>query len=204
MKKADPNTHENESQNDSDVTAFAGTTEVVSEATTTVDEPLPSPTVPPDDLPKKVEQLEESLARARADYQNLQRRTTQDRMDAVLYANAELMKSLVVVLDDFDRALAAAKDSDNHQAVVEGVRLVNVKLQETLAAAGLETIVPLHQPFDPKIHQALLRRPTAEDAPGTVVEVVGRGFKLRDRVIRPARVIVAAAPESNEQGATSE
>jgi molecular chaperone GrpE len=146
-------------------------------------------------LAERVAQLEDGLARARADYSNLQRRISSERADAVLFANADLMKSLVAVLDDLDRALAAADDSDNLQAVVDGVRIVQDNFHKALAGAGLEIIDPQGRPFDPSIHEALMRRPTDGHPPGTVIEVVGKGYKLRDRVIRPARVIVAAPPD---------
>lgn len=169
-------------------------------------ESMPEPSVEaaaqPENPAERIAQLEDNLARARADYQNLQRRITTERADAVLYANTELMKSLVAVLDDFDRAAAAADASDNLKAVVDGVHLVHKNLHRALSAAGLEVIDPLHQPFDPAVHEALLKQPTDEQPAGTVVEVVGKGYKLRDRVIRPARVIVAAPPETSESAKT--
>jgi len=141
----------------------------------------------------RITSLEDSLLRAKADYQNLQRRVTIERIELLRYANADLMRALLGVLDDFDRALEAAKASENIEAVVDGVRLVHQNLVKSLTDAGLEPIEALHQPFDPAIHEALLQQPTDEHQPGTVIEQAARGFKLRDRVLRPAKVVVAKA-----------
>jgi len=150
------------------------------------------------ELQAKVAKLEDALLRAKADFQNLQRTSAVERTDAIRYANAELMKLLVRVVDDFERSLAAASNPDNLQAVVEGVRLVYENLRKALADHGLEPIEALHRPFDPNIHEALLHQPTEEHPPGTVVEQIAKGYRLRDRVVRPAKVIVAKEPESNE------
>ncbi len=148
-----------------------------------------------DALQAKVAALEDALLRAKADYQNLQRRSAIERAEAVGYANADLLRSLLGVLDDFDRAVESASSSENLAAVVDGVRLVQQNLTRSLGEAGLEPIEALHQPFDPEIHEAMLQQPTDEHPPGTVIEQIARGYRLRDRVLRPARVVVAKAPD---------
>lgn len=147
-----------------------------------------------DGLRARVEKLEEALLRAKADYQNLQRRSANERAEAVLYGNAELMKSVLTVADDFERALEAAKSTDNHDAVVEGVQLVYENLMQSLGRSGLEPIAALHHPFDPAVHEAMLRQPTDEHPPGTVVQELVKGYRLHDRVVRPSKVVVAAPP----------
>jgi len=157
--------------------------------------------LPPDPLAElqfKVTKLEDSLLRAKADFQNLQRTTALEHADAIRYANAELMKLLVRVVDDFERSLAAASKPDNLQAVVEGVRLVYENLRKALVDHGLESIDALHRPFDPKVHEALLHQPSDEYPPGTVIEQIAKGYRLRDRVVRPVKVIVAKEPESTD------
>jgi molecular chaperone GrpE len=146
-------------------------------------------------MTERVRTLEDGLLRAKADYQNLQRRTATERSEAIKYANADLMRSLVGVLDDFERALQSAEGSENLDAVVEGIRLVYENFRKALTDAGLETIDALHQPFDPSVHDALMQQPTEEHDPGTVVEQVAKGYRLSERVIRPAKVIVAKLPE---------
>ncbi len=153
-------------------------------------------TVEPDPLQvlqARAEKLEDALLRAKADYQNFRRRSTIERGNAIRYANAELMKSMLGVIDDLERSLASTEASDNHQAVTDGVRLVYQNLIQALRVQGLETIDALHEPFDPTIHEAMSQQAAADFPPGTVVEVVAKGYRLHDRVLRPAKVIVAKA-----------
>lgn len=147
-------------------------------------------------LRDKVAALEDSLLRAKADYQNLQRRNAVERSEALRYANAELMKALVVVMDDFERSLQAADDSIGLDALMDGVQLVYQNLANALKEHGLETIRAGGMPFDPEVHEALMNQPSKDAAPGTVLKEVAKGYRLRDRVIRPAKVIVAQAPQA--------
>lgn len=147
-------------------------------------------------LRDKVASLEDGLLRAKADYQNLQRRNTVERSEALRYANTELMKALVVVMDDFERSLQAAGDSNGLEAIMDGVQLVYQNLAKALKEHGLETIQAEGAPFDPEVHEALMNQPSMEAAPGTVLKEVAKGYQLRDRVIRPAKVIVAQAPQA--------
>ncbi|MFH1110519.1 MAG: nucleotide exchange factor GrpE [Planctomycetota bacterium] len=170
----------------------------------TPDNGRPGPEDPVAELQAKVAKLEDSLLRAKADFQNLQRRSAAERLDALRYANAELMKSLVKVVDDFERSLAAASKPDNLPAVVEGVRLVYENLTKALSDHGLETIEALHRPFDPNVHEALLHQPSDRHSPGTVIQQIAKGYRLCDRVVRPAKVIVAKAMEPVVAGAATE
>lgn len=141
----------------------------------------------------KVEKLEDQLLRAKADFQNMQKRAASERLESIRYANADLMRSLVKVLDDFDRALAAAGDVPESNPLLEGVRLVRENFMKAMAESGLETIDALHQPFDPSIHEALMQLPSGDFPPGTVVEQHAKGYRLHGRVVRPAKVIVSKA-----------
>ena len=154
------------------------------------------PSDPGASLETRVAELEDSLLRAKADFQNLQRRAAVERSEAIRYGNADLMRSLLGAIDDFERSLAAAESSENYESVIEGVRLVHANLVKALNDHGLETIEALHEPFDPNIHEALMRQPSSVHEPGTVVEQIAKGYRLRDRVVRPAKVIVAAAPDT--------
>lgn len=147
-----------------------------------------------EDLQAKIESLEESLLRAKADFQNFQRRSAVERSEAIQYANAELMRSLLEVLDDFERSLAAVESSDSIASVVDGVRLVYENLVKALRQHGLETIEALHQPFDPHLHQAVMQQPSEDHPTGTVLQETAKGYRLWDRVIRPTKVIVSKTP----------
>jgi molecular chaperone GrpE len=146
-------------------------------------------------LQARVESLENSLLRAKADYQNLQRRVATERADAVWFASAGIMRSLVSVLDDLERSLDAARGLERKDSLMDGVRLVHTNLIQALRTHGLEPIEALHQPFDPQIHEAMLQQPAADHPPGTVIEEIAKGYRLRGRVIRPTKVIVSKAEE---------
>ncbi len=145
-------------------------------------------------LRAKVEELEDRLLRAQADAQNLRRRSAVQQSAAVQFANSELLKSLLGVLDDFERSLAATETSDNLKAVVDGVRLVHQNLIQALRSQGLHTIDALHEPFDPNVHEAIMQQPSADYPAGTVVEEIAKGYRLHDRVLRPAKVVVSKEP----------
>jgi molecular chaperone GrpE len=154
------------------------------------------------DPQQRIAQLEGALLRAKADYQNFQRRAAVERSEGIRYANADVMKSMLSVLDDFERSLEAAESSDDLQALVDGIRLIYDNLSQALRAHGLESIDALHQPFDPNVHEAMLQQPSAEHPSGMVVEQIAKGYRLRDRVLRPARVIVSKGVETQNDQAT--
>jgi len=148
-------------------------------------------------LKRRVAMLEESVLRAKADYQNIQRRAVIDKSEAIQFANADLMKSLVAVLDDFERSIQSADAGDDPAAVLQGIRLVYDNLRKGLSDHGLECIDAAYQPFDPHLHEAMMQQPCDDHAPGTVINEIAKGYKLRDRVIRPAKVVVSKAPDQD-------
>lgn len=156
-----------------------------------------------EELRAKIASLEEGLLRAKADYQNLLRRSQSERTEAVAYANARLMQSLVNVVDDFERSLAAGASGENAQRTLDGVRLVHENLMKALRENGLERIDALQRTFDPTIHSALMQRATKDFPPGTVVEELTKGYRLRDRLIRPASVVVSAADGESPSSRTA-
>ena len=135
------------------------------------------------------------LQRLAADFDNYRKRVARDQAQLVARAHEGLVKELLPVLDDLERALGAAEVHDE-ATVVEGVRLVQRALADLLAREGLEEIAA-EGTFDPHVHEALLSQPAADGVePGTVLQVVQKGYRLGDRVLRPARVVVAAARET--------
>lgn len=149
-------------------------------------------------LQQKAERLEDALLRSKADFQNFQRRSTIEKSEAIQYANVELMKSLLPVMDDFERSFQSAESAESSDADTQGFRMIYENFMNALSRFGLQPIDALHQTFDPAIHEALLQQPCDEHPPGTVIEEVARGYRLRNRVVRPARVIVSKAVESAE------
>lgn len=153
------------------------------------------------ELRGKVEKLEDALLRARAEYQNFQRRTAIERAEAIRYANAGLMKSLLSVLDDFERAMSSP--TGESETVAEGVRLVYQNLFKALREHGLEAIETGSEPFDPSVHEAMMQQPSADHPAGTILEEFAKGYRLRDRVLRPSKVVVSKAVESETDDNTA-
>ena len=137
------------------------------------------------------------LQRLAAEFDNYRKRVARDQENLVVGANERLVKALLPVLDDLERALEAAERHEEAK-LEDGVRLVHRAFAETLHREGLEEI-PTDGQFDPHIHEALLSQPSDADE-GAVIEVLQKGFRLGDRVLRPARVVVAAPKEETRGG----
>jgi molecular chaperone GrpE len=135
---------------------------------------------------EKLAALEDRLLRVAADFDNYKKRAARERDEYVKHANERLVKELLPILDDLERALETAGE----HAVEEGVRLVQRSLASLLERQGVKPIDTSGK-FDPHVHEALLSQPS-EEAEGSVIDVVQKGYTLGDRVVRPARVVVAA------------
>ncbi len=134
------------------------------------------------------------LKRVAAEFENYRKRVLRDQESLVARAHERLVKELLPVLDDLERALAAAEEHEEAK-LEEGVRLVHRELADALAREGLAEI-ETNGVFDPHVHEALLSQPSDQDV-GSVLEVVQKGYRLGDRVLRPARVVVAAPREDD-------
>jgi molecular chaperone GrpE len=134
------------------------------------------------------------LKRVAAEFENYRKRVLPDLESLVARAHERLVKELLPVLDDLERALAAAEQHEEAQ-LEEGVRLVHRALAALLERHGV-TAIDTNGKFDPHVHEALLSQPSDQDV-GSVLEVVQKGYRLGDRVLRPARVVVAAPREDD-------
>jgi molecular chaperone GrpE len=138
-------------------------------------------------------EAQENFLRARADIDNYRRRARQEMEDVRRYGAEQIVGNLLPVLDDLERALEAADASENTAALREGVSLIYNKLQDVLTKAGVEPIAAVGEPFDPALHEAIMRvEAQSGQPPDTVVEELRRGYRLNDRVIRASMVKVAA------------
>jgi molecular chaperone GrpE len=137
---------------------------------------------------------EDELLRAVAEQQNIVRRRRAEMETSVQFAQESLVRELLPVLDDFDRALRAM-DGTVDESMRAGVALVYERLTRILTAQGLEAIRPLGERFDPALHDAIAQQPAEGQAPGTVVEVAQAGYLFRGRVLRHAKVVVAGGAE---------
>jgi molecular chaperone GrpE len=147
-------------------------------------------------LARTREQSDENLRnwqRAAADFSNYKRRTDEERRAMSLMANAVLLGRLLDVIDDFDRALASVPE-DIHEGWLDGIRLVERKLQAVLEAEGVTPIEAIGLPFDPNLHEAVSHEETTEHPDNTVIGEAQRGYLLQGRVLRPSLVRVANNP----------
>lgn len=175
-------------------------------------------------LAQELEQLREQLAAAQleaqenrvgwqrtaADFANFRRRTEQDRAHSLGLANEALLAKLLAIADDFDRAIEALPAELSDLPWAQGIVAIDRKLRALLESEGLTPIEAKGQPFDPHQHEAVVQEATTSVPEGTVTAELQRGYRLRDRVLRPALVAVAVTPsgrpnqdtnQSNETGA---
>jgi len=140
-----------------------------------------------------LEDASDRVLRAQAELDNYRKRARRELEDERRYAALPLLRDLLPVLDNLQRAISAAEGSGSN-GLLEGVKMVAQTLVNTLAKYDCRQIAALHQPFDPAFHEAISQQPTDQFPPNTVVLVAQDGYTLHDRVVRPAQVIVSTAP----------
>jgi len=150
-----------------------------------------------EELRRQVDDRQDKLLRALAETENVRRRAQRDREEYVKYAAESLLKDLVPVLDNLDRALAAARAKDNAAGVVEGVELIQRDLLRVLERAGVTRYSAVGQRFDPTRHEAIARVVSPTQPADSVVAETAPGYLLHGRLLRPALVAVAAAPDED-------
>jgi molecular chaperone GrpE len=149
------------------------------------------------ELEKERDSYLNDLQRVAAEFDNYRKRVARDQENLVARAHERLVKELLPVVDDLERALQAAAEHEEGK-LEEGVRLVHRNLADALAREGLAEI-ETNGRFDPHVHEALLSQPSDEEE-GSVIDVVQKGYRLGDRVLRPARVVVAAGQQGDPSG----
>jgi molecular chaperone GrpE len=159
--------------------------------------------------PEQVEELKTRAARAdenwdrllrvTADLENFKKRAAREKQDAIKFANESLFQKLVPVLDNFSMALTASQSAaaDSTQSLQSGIAMIHQQLKSALAESGLEEVDATGQPFDPNLHEAVSQQETNDVPEGSVVMQLRKGYKFRDRLLRPASVIVAKKPAGN-------
>ena len=167
------------------------------EERSTVDGPARDADDEREELRRQLQDKQDQFLRALAEADNARRRAQRDREDYVRYANESLLRDLLPVLDNFDRALAAARAGGEAPGVVAGVELIQRELLKVLERVGVSRYSALGQPFDPNRHEAIARVVSAQAEPGTVVAETASGYLLHGRVLRPAMVSVAGAPDED-------
>ena len=142
------------------------------------------------ELEAKIAEQETLYLRLRADYDNLARRTRLDREAAEKYRAQSLLTDLLPVIDNLDRALLAEANVEEPSSLYKGVDMVFRQLLDATAREGLEVIEAVGQPFDPNIHQAVMQESDSDQQSGVVLKELQKGYKLKDRVLRPSMVSV--------------
>jgi molecular chaperone GrpE len=176
MKKKEPDTNE---------------TEVAPAAT-----PAPEQPAELQALAAKADEYKDNWIRTAADFENFKKRAARERTEAAQFANASLLQKLLPILDNFEMAQNAAQNAEGEKlsALQAGVAMIQQQLKNVLLESGLEEIDSAGKLFDPALHEAVSQQETAEIPEGHVFQQIRKGYKLRDRLLRPAAVIVAKAP----------
>lgn len=146
------------------------------------------------ELQAKIDDLQGKLMRTYADLENYRRRVQREQDDARKFESLRLVRDLLPGLDGLNRAIASAEQTGDKQALLDGIRMVANQFRDILRTHAAEPIDALGKPFDPNLHEALTQIPSADHEPMTVLQVVEMGYRMHDRVVRPARVIVSSAP----------
>jgi molecular chaperone GrpE len=145
----------------------------------------------------KSEEYWDRLLRQTADFDNYKKRAAREKTDAIKYANESLLQKLIPILDNFEMALAAVSTENapaSAQSLQQGVAMIQTQLRNALLEAGLEEIDAANKVFDPNLHEAVSQKETADAPEGNVVQQIRKGYKFRERLVRPASVVVAKKP----------
>jgi len=146
----------------------------------------------------KADEHWDRLLRQAAEFDNFKKRAARDRLDAIKYANQALLDKLIPVLDHFEMALAAGNSAQDNslESFKTGMAMIQNQLKSVLAESGLEEIEAQNKPFDPNFHEAVSHQESAEAPEGHVLQQLRKGYKLKERLLRPAMVVVAKKPSA--------
>lgn len=157
------------------------------------------------ELQAELSKYKDAALRAAADLDNYRKRVSRERDESNKYANTSFLERLIPILDNFELGLQAARNAPEAAPIVDGLAMVYKQLQDFLATSGVETIEAAGQTFDPNLHEALAQEENHEIPEGKVIRQVRRGYRLRDRLLRPANVVVSkGAPQRVAAGGEGE
>ena len=157
-----------------------------------------------EELKEERDEFNERMLRKAADLENLRRRMDREKRRRHEAGKVTVLESMLEGLDDFERSLEAARELDDaedaesaYESLKGGVEMVFRKFQDELESLGVEPIEAEGEPFDEQLHEAMMRQPSEEAEPGTVLQEIQKGYTMGDRVLRHSRVVVAAEPSEN-------
>jgi|SRR4030095_7601740 len=163
----------------------------------TVDEPVnqQEETVNKEALEKQLKDLNDKYLRKLAEFENYKRRTDSERSEFFAYASEKLITEMIPVLDDFDRVMKSYDEKHDIESFKKGVELVYDKFRKVLEKQGLKEMDSNGKEFDVHLHEAIMQQPDDSHAPDTVLDTAQKGYYMKDKVLRHAKVIVSAKPE---------
>jgi molecular chaperone GrpE len=144
-------------------------------------------------LQADLDRFRDLALRSQADFENYKKRAAREKEEAIKYANSALLQRLVSILDNFDLGLAAAKTQGEQSPIYSGMVLVQKQLNDLLGENGLQPIEGEGEKFDPNLHEAIGHEPS-QSPEGTVIRQARRGYRFKDRLLRPAHVVVSSGP----------
>jgi molecular chaperone GrpE len=152
-------------------------------------------TAPEDDgdgLQADLERFRDLALRSQADFENYKKRSAREKEEAIKYANSSLLEKLIAIVDNFELGLGAARAEGEKSPVFSGMSMVLKQLMDFLTDSGLQPIDATGQRFDPNLHEAIAHEPSDEFPEGIVVRQTRRGYKMKDRLLRPSSVVVSS------------
>lgn len=149
-------------------------------------------------------ELRDRILRSQAELENFRRRTQREAMDAMKYSSMPVIRGMLPGIDNLQRAITAAEQTGDTQGLIDGIKMVSQQFAEALKANSCEAITPEGEAFDANFHEALSQIPSADHEPMTVLQVIEAGYKVHDRVLRPAKVMVSCRPPEPAAGDDTE
>ncbi|PYJ73344.1 MAG: nucleotide exchange factor GrpE [Verrucomicrobia bacterium] len=145
-------------------------------------------------LQADLDRFRDLALRSQADFENYKKRCAREKEDAIKYANASLLERLVAIVDNFKLGLEAARGESEQSPIYSGMTLVLKQLNDFLAENGLQAIEAEGKKFDPNLHEAIAHEPSEQFPEGTVIRQTRRGYRFKDRLLRPSSVVVSSGP----------
>jgi molecular chaperone GrpE len=145
-------------------------------------------------LQADLDRFRDLALRSQADFENYKKRSAREKEEAIKYANSSLLERLVSIIDNFELGLAAAKEQGERSPIYSGMVLVQKQLNDLLAENGLQPIEAEGRKFDPNVHEAIAHEPSDRVPEGIVLRQTRRGYRFKDRLLRPAKVFVSSGP----------
>jgi molecular chaperone GrpE len=157
--------------------------------------PTAENTAPEDDsdgLQADLDRFRDLALRSQADFENYKKRAAREKDEAIKYANSSLLEKLIAIVDNFELGLEAARAEGEKSPIFSGMSMVFKQLMDFLADSGLQPINATGEKFDPNLHEAIAHEPSNEFPEGTVIRQTRRGYKMKDRLLRPSSVVVSS------------